>query len=667
MNEKKYHFALDVGTRTIVGVILEEKNSRFNIAAVEIAEHATRAMMDGQIHDIPAVTEVIKGIKMKLEKKLGQTLTEVSIAAAGRALYTQKASTHKKVSPNEPIEEDNIHALIADAVNEAQKLLIKNKVNNGDNSYYCVGYSVTRYLLDGIEIKNLLGQRGQIIQVEIIATFLPKIVVESLNAVIKAASLKIKNMTLEPIAASNVVITEGMRKLNLALVDIGAGTSDIAISKEGSIIAYGMVPSAGDEITEALSEILMVDFSTAEYIKRQLNKSDYVVFSDIFGNTVKLQNHIIIEKIASATDTLAKRIADEILELNGKPPQGIILIGGGSLTPFIREKLAVKLEIHIERIGIRGREVIEGVTGASKKLCGPMSITPIGIALMEAKGFRNTFEYITLNGQTIRIFGRENLKVLDVLLAAGIDNFQIFARPGKGMTIEINGQLRVIKGSKGTPCKIVLNGKPASLEELVLQGDDILFEPCVKGNDATGYIRDILQDGIMDKSIYFQGNKKFLKPQIFLNGAKATLNTPLSDKALITIQPLNTIYEVLKYLDVPVTNSLAVKVNGTIKPLDTVIKDGDEIILFNKNETVEKNNSVTPVVVNSQRVYIENKNPILLLDVFKVIDFPLTPPMDKKHLVLMINGEKATYTTAVKPNDTIDIYWAAAEKKADKG
>ncbi len=60
-----------------------------------------------------------------------------------------------------------------------------------------------------------------------------------------------------------------MRRLNVALVDIGAGTSDIAITNLGTVIAYGMVPIAGDEVTEAISDHYLLDFPLAEKAKRE--------------------------------------------------------------------------------------------------------------------------------------------------------------------------------------------------------------------------------------------------------------------------------------------------------------------------------------------------------------------------------------------------------------
>ena len=78
-----------------------------------------------------------------------------------------------------------------------------------------------------------------------LATFLPEEVVDSLYAAVEQAGLYVTNLTLEPIAAMTVAIPEQYRLLNIALIDIGAGTSDICITKDGSVIAYGMIPAAG--------------------------------------------------------------------------------------------------------------------------------------------------------------------------------------------------------------------------------------------------------------------------------------------------------------------------------------------------------------------------------------------------------------------------------------
>ena len=86
----QYVFGLDIGTRSVVGTVGYKKNATdFTVVAQEVKMHETRAMLDGQIHDISKVAETIKQVKRSLEKQLGGTkLTDVCIAAAGRVLKT---------------------------------------------------------------------------------------------------------------------------------------------------------------------------------------------------------------------------------------------------------------------------------------------------------------------------------------------------------------------------------------------------------------------------------------------------------------------------------------------------------------------------------------------------------------------------------------------------
>ena len=83
--EKKLLFALDIGTRSIVGLIGEKTAEGIRVLGGVRHEHTTRAMLDGQIHDVPEVAKVIRAIKLKLENEFGP-LRQVAVAAAGRAL-----------------------------------------------------------------------------------------------------------------------------------------------------------------------------------------------------------------------------------------------------------------------------------------------------------------------------------------------------------------------------------------------------------------------------------------------------------------------------------------------------------------------------------------------------------------------------------------------------
>ena len=249
-------FALDIGTRSVIGIVAEEgDDENLHVIATDRLEHKTRAMLDGQIHDVPQVAAIVEKVKNSLIEKTGPIKT-AAVAAAGRALYTMTAEAEMEV--NGLITAEQQRNLDFAGVQAAQAALAESHTVDDPSRYYCVGYSTIRYVLDDIQLKMLIGQRGKKAKAVVIATFLPRQVIDSMQSALHATNLEMRALTLEPIAAINVLIPPTMRHLNLVLVDIGAGTSDVAITKNGSVIAYGMVPLAGDEVTEAISQRSML-------------------------------------------------------------------------------------------------------------------------------------------------------------------------------------------------------------------------------------------------------------------------------------------------------------------------------------------------------------------------------------------------------------------------
>ena len=116
-------------------------------------------MFDGQIHNIPEVGSLVKKVKKELEEKTKTKLKNVAVAAAGRDLITVKSTVSQELNGYELIKEDDILNLELKAAQEAQKTLIEKFGTKDINSYYCVGYSVTKYFLDESEIVNLLNQK----------------------------------------------------------------------------------------------------------------------------------------------------------------------------------------------------------------------------------------------------------------------------------------------------------------------------------------------------------------------------------------------------------------------------------------------------------------------------------------------------------------------------
>ncbi|SMB98127.1 cell division protein FtsA [Thermanaeromonas toyohensis ToBE] len=641
-------FALDVGTRKVAGVILAPEGSKFRVKAAVVQEHRERAMLDGQIHNIPQVANIIREVKEKLERKARTTLTKVAVAAAGRALKTQRATAEKEISPAKEIEREEVLALEADAVQEAETLLLSSR-DKAAREYHCVGYSVLKYLLDGSSIGSLVGQRGYRMGVEIVATFLPRVVVDSLVSALWRAGLEISSLTLEPIAAAAVAVPPAMRGLNLALVDIGAGTSDIALAREGSIVGYAMVPSAGDEITESLANQLLLDFTTAEKVKRQLINGGKVSFVDIVGQQRTLPAEDLIGLLQPAVMELARQIAEQILLLNGRPPQAVLLIGGGSLTPGLVAALARCLELPEERVAVRGREVLPDIVG-SPSFTGPQAITPLGIAVTAWRQEGLVLSQIEVNGRPIQTLISRKLTVTQALLAAGLPIRELYGRPGRGIGVEINGRLYFVKGQPGKPGQILVNGKPASLDTIVQRGDKIEFIPGEKGEDARAVVGDLIP-ALTRKTIIYNGKKITLEPLILLNGCAVSHEAEVPDQAKIEFNPLETVADVLRYLGEPVDQP--VLLNGARVRPEAPIKDGD---VLETGPQITKHR--VRINLNGREVeLVVETSQVIFADLFTYLDMEPTPPPGKKSLKMEVNGQPAEFTTPLKEGDRVILEW----------
>ena len=148
VNEEELVFGLDIGTRSIVGTVGYRQGERFVVIAQEIRQHQTRAMFDGQIHDINRVAASIADIRQCLQEKTGVKLNEACIAAAGRVLKTMNVHADMDLDKERNVTKDDISNLISLGIEQAFAEFQDN--NDTDMHFYCVGYSVVRYYLNGL-------------------------------------------------------------------------------------------------------------------------------------------------------------------------------------------------------------------------------------------------------------------------------------------------------------------------------------------------------------------------------------------------------------------------------------------------------------------------------------------------------------------------------------
>lgn len=706
--------ALDIGTRKIAGLLVAAAEEGFELKEAIVEQQLPGAMADGQIHHIDAVAKVIKRIKQKLEESHGRTFHKAAVAAAGRSLRTQTGSSKMSFAANHRLSADEVRALELDGVRDAVEKLAPESADGVMHSYLCVGYSVIQYYLDGEPIGALEGHQGSTAQVDVIATFLPRIVIDSLGTALERAGLEMLSLTLEPIAAMHVVVPPTMRLLNVALVDVGAGTSDLAISAGGTIKAYGMISYAGDAMTTGLAEHFLLDFKVAEKLKVELKPQELSVCHDVFGNELSLTYEEVVEVLRPRVETLAEKIAQEIIALNGSAPKGVILIGGGSRIPGLAELVAQKLNLPENLVRMRDRDSLSIVQG-SPHFSGPEAITPIGIGCTHLDRKAMELIHVTVNDRRLQLLQMPTTTVAEALLHAGLVPSELVGRPGSAYTVELNGRCITLPGSRGKPAVLTRNGEPCDLAAPLADGDHLHVEAGQSGGPPQITLGELVDAQALVVTINCNGSPMEIKPLVSVNGQEQSFDYVLRDRDRIALQPITSFRELFAVLGIPPERELAFHLNGEEKtvrvtlelyvdgvksPLETAIAPGQEVEYYHRPYTVKDlfpGSAQYPVPgivveVNGRKVELSHKEPAPVVNGAEVtLDYEIKPQdrVEYKpsltgalgaYIVtdifrcyepdevfttrggdILVNGVKSGFTTPIKHGDVVELIPYGAE------
>lgn len=564
-------FGLDIGTRNVVGTVgYQTDDKEFVVTAQYVREHETRAMLDGQIHDIGRVAKTIKEVKDELEKQTGQPLEEVCIAAAGRVLKTVTTHVEYEYAQESVVTGEDVNTLNLLGIEKAQEAL--KEVNDTSYKFYCVGYSTVKFFLNDEVFISLEGHKANKIGEDIIVTFLPEDVVDGLYAAVGQAGLSVANMTLEPIAAINVAIPENYRMLNIALVDVGAGTSDISITRDGSIIAYGMIPHAGDEMTEVIVQHFLVDFNMAESIKLQSTTSDTVTYKDIMSIEHTIPAQDVWDVAAPVVDNIAQEVSAKIRELNGdKTVSACFVVGGGGKIHGFTEKLAEDLDLPEERVALRGEEVLGDVTFEQEDIKkDPLLVTPIGICL-NYYDQRNNFIMVRFNGERIKLYDNNRLTIVDAALQAGFSNDELFPKRGTPINFTVNGVARLVRGEAGEGAVVTMNGKPASINTPLEPNSEIVIEPSKAGEAAVYKISQLDEYNHSVITFVINGRKVSCPRFVQVNGRLEPEDYSIRENDVIETRNYYTVRQIAQFMDLVIDTDQMIFVNNEEADLDTLV------------------------------------------------------------------------------------------------
>ncbi|MCX7796161.1 MAG: hypothetical protein N2380_06550, partial [bacterium] len=381
--------------------------------------------------------------------------------------------------------------------------------------------------------------------------------------------------------------------------------------------------------------------------------------------------------------------------------QVLICIGGGSLTPNIRELLSRILGIPIERIAIQSIDSLKLVSG--KRLKGPEWITPVGIlnSCLNNKGFVPIEVWV--NGERVRLLDTGIVTISDLIVSSGFSPWLIYGEPGKGITIEVNGNVKVFSGERGKPAKIIVNGELANLDTRIKAGDEIEIIPGEKGLDAVVSVEDLLNTVDVPR-VRVNDREYELPVKVLVEGKPVEMSTILYDRARVQIESDVSLYGFLNSIGLdagPRTlyytlngsrqtikwNLYQVYLNGRLIEGDVSLKDRDVIevkyigppkvrdILGEKIEdgyTLNIRVNGRNLNIRCGKVIIFNGKEIDLDSPFLEGDYeirssyqPIVADVlnyipvegDIQFIEMRLNGEPTSFSSPIKDGDEIEIKW----------
>ena len=683
-------FGLDIGTRNVVGTVgYRTEDDKFIVAAQCVKQHETRAMLDGQIHDIGKVGRIIGQVKAELEAQLNEPLSDVCIAAAGRVLKTVTTHVEYEYAEESIVTGEDIHTLDLLGIEKAQDIL--KEANDTQYKFYCVGYSVVKYFLNDEVFISLEDHKATKIGEDIIVTFLPEDVVDGLYSAVGQAGLTVANMTLEPIAAINVAIPENYRMLNIALVDVGAGTSDISVTKEGSIIAYGMIPYAGDELTELIVQHFLVDFKTAEAMKLASTTEEEVTYEDIMSISHTIPSKEIWDLVEPTVDKITSEVATKIMELNGdKTVSACFVVGGGGKIHGFTQMLAKKLELPEERVALRGEEVLKEVVFEQEDIHkDPLLVTPIGICLNYYEQ-RNNFIMMKFNGERLKLYDNNRLTIVDAALQAGFPNDELFPKRGMPINFVVNGAARIARGEAGEPAIVTLNGRPANINTPLVPNCEVTIEPSTAGADAVYTVEQLEEYHESTLTVIINGKTVVCPKFVEVNGQLEPGSYEIKEGDVIETRNYYTVRQVAEFMDVEVDTDHEILVNNRLADFDTLVYENftidwtvlsfgvapepenrynatisdtssevsaeDESQETKEEEVPKETEGSVTVMVNGESVTMTGKQNYIFVDVFDWYSFDLSAGKGRA-IATLVNGKEAEFSQPLANGDNIELYW----------
>ena len=341
MGQSKYAIGLDIGTTKIVAMI-GRQNEYGKIEILGIGKSKSLGVHRGVVNNITQTIQSIQQAVQEAEAVSGITIKDVVVGIAGQHIRSLQHSDYiTRPNSDEVINDDDVEELC----NQVYKLVML----PGEEIIHVLPQE---YKVDGqAEIKEPIGMYGGRLEANFHVVVGQVSSIRNIGRCVKSAGLELAGITLEPLASANAVLSQEEKEAGVALIDIGGGTTDLAIFKDGIIRHTAVIPFGGNVITEDIKEGCSIIEKQAELLKIKFgsawpgeNKDNEIV--SIPGLRGREPKEITLKNLSKIIHARVIEIIEQVyLEIKNygheeqkkKLIAGIVLTGGGSQLKHLKQ------------------------------------------------------------------------------------------------------------------------------------------------------------------------------------------------------------------------------------------------------------------------------------------------------------------------------------------
>ena len=330
--------ALDIGTEFVKAILARPtKKGNLEILGVGKARQVEGNMHAGAVADIPAVVSVCEDALVQVEEQAGERANLTVVGIAGELIKGNTTTVnYSRKNPNKPItdaEMEQIIKKVQQKSGEVAKKTVALETGNENIEVRLINSAIVSLAIDGYKISNPVGFKGSDVVIQFYTAFAPLIHVAAIEKVCAELNLDLLTVAVEPFAVCRACLGDDLESSFSGIVmDIGGGTTDVAVVEDGGVEGTKMFGIGGRSFTHQIAESLGVDFETAENYKLDFDSGE-------LDDRVKAKVETALSRNISVWLT-GVEVALEEFESIGSLPRNIMLCGGGAGLSLLQETLA---------------------------------------------------------------------------------------------------------------------------------------------------------------------------------------------------------------------------------------------------------------------------------------------------------------------------------------